>query len=903
MKMNIITPIHYFSTTQGVAFMKYIRLLYASLLMTFLCTSSQLMANVFASNIRVTQQGEQGAFDNRFFDGTGVSIRFVLSDHADSVVALIKQGATVIRTFSTPNLSIGDTDVVWDGKDNNGVYVGSATYSVALTTYDKGYATYTEVSYPDAAGLSMRGMTTVNNPLLKNFGFVFDVDNGGFQGTTGVGRFTSDGMPWGNVKGTNQLTTTGLALGGSEARWASQADKDGYIYVCARTAKQIYRYNTDSLNVAVVDSTYDFYPIGLGIMEETVGKTIAVVTESSAGSTRSDCKILSFHLNSASDKFFGTKDTLLKKPATDSIMFWDVAFGRDSVMYVSFYYNSNLIRSGVARFDLKGKTLPMTMADTTWTVRSDTGLVSTLSMFQGSAADGSEDILYYVNARIASGNPPSGQGIYAITGLNTATPTKMEAYADKQNNASLIRSDISVDAVGNIVYFENSNEEIAVISPPTGPNNYTTTSSFDVQVIPSTPINQAVVDANKDYIPDNLGDTLTIIGIVNSVNFQGGANLQYIIQDDSAGIMVFKFGAPTDTLHIGDQIVVKGVITQYRGTTEITPDTLYVINTGMPVKTLSLTIPQFKANPEAYESRFIKINGLAKTATSPAWPAAGSDANFRMWDGWDSVLVRIDKDAHVSGSIEPTYPVNVQGVVTQFTSSAAVYNDGYQLSPNDSTDFTSAGNIPPNPHFALATPADSTQLKIDSLAQTFKFTWNKALDFNGDNLIYQWLPVGGAAVTTGSSGADSFLVRTGTQLLALMAGKDTSVLKWSVRTKDPSNPIVLNTDTVSVTLIKSSTITGVIASDLLPTVYSLSQNYPNPFNPSTTLRYGIPEESNVTLKIYNMLGQEVATLVNQKQAQGYYDVNFNASRLSTGVYIYRIEAGSYVSVKKMMLLK
>lgn len=97
---------------------------------------------------------------------------------------------------------------------------------------------------------------------------------------------------------------------------------------------------------------------------------------------------------------------------------------------------------------------------------------------------------------------------------------------------------------------------------------------------------------------------------------------------------------------------------------------------------------------------------------------------------------------------------------------------------------------------------------------------------------------------------------------------------------------------------------GVSQSDAtVPTVYSLEQNFPNPFNPSTTINYAIPYNGLVTLKIYNVLGQEVATLVNQEQLAGNYTATFNASALSSGVYLYKIEAGNYTSVKKMMLLK
>ena len=99
----------------------------------------------------------------------------------------------------------------------------------------------------------------------------------------------------------------------------------------------------------------------------------------------------------------------------------------------------------------------------------------------------------------------------------------------------------------------------------------------------------------------------------------------------------------------------------------------------------------------------------------------------------------------------------------------------------------------------------------------------------------------------------------------------------------------------------------------VPNGYALLQNYPNPFNPSTKIEYSIPEENFVTLKVYDVLGSEIATLVNGKKSAGYYEVNFsaingsasdgNAANLSSGIYYYKLSAGNFSQVKKMILIK
>ncbi len=107
---------------------------------------------------------------------------------------------------------------------------------------------------------------------------------------------------------------------------------------------------------------------------------------------------------------------------------------------------------------------------------------------------------------------------------------------------------------------------------------------------------------------------------------------------------------------------------------------------------------------------------------------------------------------------------------------------------------------------------------------------------------------------------------------------------------------ILNQDTTLLTAVKE-------IDNLLPGEYSMSQNYPNPFNPSTDIRYSIPRSGMVTLKVYNMLGQEVAALVNQEQSAGNYSVDFNATGLASGVYVYRLKAGEIALSKSMILLK
>ncbi len=94
-----------------------------------------------------------------------------------------------------------------------------------------------------------------------------------------------------------------------------------------------------------------------------------------------------------------------------------------------------------------------------------------------------------------------------------------------------------------------------------------------------------------------------------------------------------------------------------------------------------------------------------------------------------------------------------------------------------------------------------------------------------------------------------------------------------------------------------------IAVNFIPENYALEQNYPNPFNPTTTIKFALPEAANVTLTIYNSLGQKVRELINSNLEAGNYNYKWNAKNSAVGIYIYELKTEKFVSIKKMLLLK
>ena len=139
--------------------------------------------------------------------------------------------------------------------------------------------------------------------------------------------------------------------------------------------------------------------------------------------------------------------------------------------------------------------------------------------------------------------------------------------------------------------------------------------------------------------------------------------------------------------------------------------------------------------------------------------------------------------------------------------------------------------------------------------------------------------------------------QTGLPMISTIDGLPIGALHWDDATVPASSY-------TSILMHYAFEIVGGVAT--LPGVageYKLSQNYPNPFNPTTTIRYGLPHRSHVVLAVFNTLGQEVAVLQTGDQEAGYHEAKFDGTNCASGVYFYRIQAGSFVQTKRLLLLR
>ena len=198
-------------------------------------------------------------------------------------------------------------------------------------------------------------------------------------------------------------------------------------------------------------------------------------------------------------------------------------------------------------------------------------------------------------------------------------------------------------------------------------------------------------------------------------------------------------------------------------------------------------------------------------------------------------------------------------------------------------------------------PVELTTLSANNLGNKVELLWNTATEVNNYGFeIQRSVDSGQESVNGSQSSIDN------------RQWSKVGFVKGSGNSNSPKNYSFIDDNPPSGTVeyrlkqidnngnFKYSQIVTVIS---LPTKFELWQNYPNPFNPTTTIQYAVPKAEHITLKVYDELGNEVTTLVNENKEAGQYRVSFNGSNFASGIYFYRITAGDFTEVKKLMLLK
>lgn len=191
------------------------------------------------------------------------------------------------------------------------------------------------------------------------------------------------------------------------------------------------------------------------------------------------------------------------------------------------------------------------------------------------------------------------------------------------------------------------------------------------------------------------------------------------------------------------------------------------------------------------------------------------------------------------------------------------------------------------------------KLLSHDLTSLYSFEWFGGY-YNEDSSYWNWMNYGSIQPEYVSNTADGPVIITAQDPITIATG-DTVTVYYGLALGVTEAEMVANMQEVeqkyySITLVEAD-------GNSIPEGYVLEQNYPNPFNPSTSIKFGIPEGANVTLKVFNTLGEEVAGLINEYMDAGTYTFNFDASALPSGIYVYTLQAGNQLISKKMTLIK
>ena len=803
MKSNRLSNSTYSLTTKKLSAF----LLFAALLFSM---NSVIKADIYPFNIRVTQPTNESAFDGSFADGTAAAIRFFTPPSTSTFNATVKiySGVTLVKTITVDSLNGADNSIAWDGSTDGSVAAPTGNYTVAVTTTMNTPATsYSRVFNAGddaAAGLSTRGVTVVNNPTSKFFGYTYSVNGAGsgYWAKGGLSKVAMNGFYAGDSASSTLVATTGeLIPGSTNRRYAPTFDADGQLYIVSNGEKKLLKLNPDVLNVS-------FYTTDTIPTTGTVKDVIFIGEGAQKKMFVATTKEIFYAEVGTADVFNGPYTKILE--AQTGMTFWSLQTDDAKGLYVVVRSALANIQDGVFKFDYTSGYTLKTFADTLWGVHFVDGDAVTMDINRHALNTAADDILYLTVDK--AGTATDSAGVYEIKNLGS-TPVKTRIYTDPDNNISSSQTEVAVDFGGNLMYFDNTSEQIYIIEAPT--SNLTNTiaglNSFAITgsgiVTPPITIAEAKVDANGDFQPDKLGQVVTVSGVVSSINFGGTTSFSYFIQDDAAGINVYKSGVAGGgpVYNIGDRIMVTGTVAHYRGLTEITIANLatdvVLLDSGNPITPIVLTIPQFLANGELYEGRTVQIKGVGLAPGSAAWPS-GANTSITVWDGLNKTVLFVDKDSDLDNNPAPTFPITFKGIASQYTSASTVYNDGYQIVPNYYADITPNVATPPSPYFSLIEPANNATVPVVNNTGSFTMKWHKAVDFNNDNLIYQFIAL--PNLVTSAALQDTSYSLTAAKVLQLMGVNPQITFRWTVKTKGSEPSLVTSVDTFTVTFTNNT---------------------------------------------------------------------------------------------------
>ena len=444
-------------------------------------SSSKIYANVYASQLKVTNP-DYSVFDGNFADGTGALLSFFLNDSATSVIIkIIEPPANVVYTIDLGSVGRGYHETLWDGTGAQ----SSKQYIYSVTAKQNTYSNTQWTIFLDKSNSNIfsRGLDIVKNMNDPNFGLMYAPNNGGPLGK-GITIYYPDASQYDEFLVAKDISAGGIVDwgSGSDPMTGGVLDDLGRFYVSSIPNGELKRLNKDFSVTSVLTNFTN--PLGAAIVGTGAERTIYLCSEN---------KILRAKIGDA-DSF---NDFVEEIGVFDNVFPRSIVLDEENNMYVSFRTNATDLNStgaGLYKFNIGGN-LPVGLNDALWSFEeSVTHKISDLELdFGNDLNSNTDDILYYATRADANNND---DGIWKIADLNSAfiqpekVITELELYgADDNINA---RSGISLDAAGNLVLFENANEHIFFLSPPSteAENSFETTAPELVNVSVATDIDE-----------------------------------------------------------------------------------------------------------------------------------------------------------------------------------------------------------------------------------------------------------------------------------------------------------------------------------------------------------------------------------------------------------------------------
>jgi len=458
---------------------KSVLFLIVSAFLSLLITNN-IHANVYASQLKISNP-DSSSFDGSFTDGSGIQFSFFLNDSASSLILSIKDASdnSTLTELNVGALARGSHSVMWDGSGTSAgkIYI----YEVSATQNNYSSTEWTMFYDSGPAAIFSRGLDVVTDMSSPLFGLMYAPNKGGALGT-GITIYNPDGSKHDPFLVAPDVTSGGTINWGlgSDAIVSGVFDDLGRFYVSCVQLNEIRRLNLDYTVTTIIDSVKN--PLGLFIDGVGDDRTLYYCT---------DNKVLRAKI-SDTDSLAGSPEEI---GVFDNNIPRCVALDDEGNLYVSFRtvaIDLNSLEAGLFKFSISGS-LPVNNVNAAWGIDAVTShKISNLRFDYGQDRNSNADDILYYATRADGGN--NDDGIWRVDDINGSfvAPvkiiTELELYgADDNINA---RSGLALDAAGNLILFENSNEHIFFITPPGqgSENSFTTVCPDSIKTSGATSV-------------------------------------------------------------------------------------------------------------------------------------------------------------------------------------------------------------------------------------------------------------------------------------------------------------------------------------------------------------------------------------------------------------------------------